>query len=278
MRFAKLQRRQGFAASWGKHRLSRSALLKLDRADSHIAELDDFLVRERPFEMFVRTNLDTGQRTMVPRRNDDVAERVALIAGDAVHNIRAALDHAYGAIVSPLVTKPNELKKVQFPFSATAASLEDRIKARFADRVSARFFQEMVALAPHPEGGGNHLLHLVDQLDIPDKHRALIPTGDISKLGPDLIRREVPDFPMDTGAALFASGITFQWPMNRSIPMSLGFLIGPHLGTYEKKLDFPVGVVFQVAPPHLRKPAVELLKGLSHAAREAVKRMVRAST
>lgn len=71
-------------------------LAKLDRADEHLealsAETLAFL-RSRPIELRGEMDKDIGRYSVRIRLKERPPVRLGLIVGDAVHNLRAALDH-----------------------------------------------------------------------------------------------------------------------------------------------------------------------------------------
>ena len=69
--------------------------LKVERAKEHIAELEA-LVRSfnesKPHEFFVEKDDKTGEDVIRVRIHKAVPKRTSIIVGDAVHNLRSALD------------------------------------------------------------------------------------------------------------------------------------------------------------------------------------------
>jgi hypothetical protein len=156
-----------------------SANLKIDQAAKHVAALDELFRENRPFSYILETNVKTGERATFAKKNETVIDASRITIGDAVHNLRSALDHAYWGIVSSFAATEVERRKVQFPFSKTVARLDEAVKNRLADRVSPAFYQALIDLKPHGDPGGNELLYLIDEIDVLDKHKLLVPTGDL---------------------------------------------------------------------------------------------------
>lgn len=251
--------------------MSRTALLKIDRASERIIELSNLLDEERPFRYILETNTITRERATFAKHNQAVIDRAGLIAGDAVHNIRSSLDHAWWAIVSPLVPEPRARRFIQFPFSETATRLEDAVSSRLAQRVSEEFFRAVVRLKPHGEAGGNRLLYLIDQLDIPDKHRTLPPTANYTRINSRIIQQQVPDFPsgiLDGGFGMNRRDIV--WKANVIHPATLGTAVPPTTYIFEKELDVPVDIIFEIDAPYFRGPLVPTLNQLVDVARETI--------
>jgi hypothetical protein len=246
--------------------------LKLKRASKRIDELNAFLREERPFTYVVQTDTITGQRATLAKKNETIADEAAAIAGDAAHNLRSALDHVYWSIVSPFATTPKERRAVQFPFSERADRLEEAVKNRLANRVSDRFFRAICGLKPYAENGGNRPLYLIELMDIPDKHRALIPVGDYTRLSSDIIRRQVPDFPPGIENCSFGSNrrdVVWRNPGPFAADQ-LGELVPPTTHMFEKKLNVPVEIVFAIGELNFRGPLVPILNKLVDVARETI--------
>ncbi len=93
-----------------------------------------------------------------------------VIVGDAVHNLRAALDLAAVEVVA---RNGGNTKNVYFPFADAAENLEEMIKRRNFHRASAEDQDALRELQPF--AGGNNLLRSLHDLDIQDKHHSLIP-------------------------------------------------------------------------------------------------------
>jgi hypothetical protein len=252
--------------------MTKNAYLKIDRAAKHINELNELFHDKRPFRYVVETNTHTRQRATYAKKDEAVADEAAIIAGDALHCLRTALDYAYWNRVSPLATSDRERKKVQFPFSETAARLDAAVASRLAKRVSPEFFHYLVELRPHGEAGGNEMLYLLHDRDTVDKHRDLVPTGDYKKLSSEIVRRQVPDFPegiIDGGFGQNHRDVV--WPLHHSIKSRLG-LPGLPLGRIlEHELDVPVDVVFQIRGSGSPKQLIPTLHVLSGMVRNIVK-------
>jgi hypothetical protein len=92
------------------------------------------------------------------------------IVGDAVHNLRSALDLLAVEVVS---RNGGNSKSVYFPFADSAEMLEQMIKRRNFHRASDADLATLRQLQPYT--GGHPLLRSLHDLDIQDKHHSLIP-------------------------------------------------------------------------------------------------------
>lgn len=254
--------------------MTDSASLKIDRATEHVTELKVLFQKQRPFAYVLETDTKAGQRATFAKRNESVIHRVALICGDAVHNLRAALDHAYWEIVSPFATTDKERRGLQFPFSETEALLDKAVKTRLADRVSPSFYQFLLDLKPHGELGGNEYLSLIHKFDILDKHKLLIPTGDYTKISSETLIKQVPDFPRGLFNCSFGQNnrdVTWNIPpMNRTQRRAARI---PDTGVLEQILNVPVDIVFTVTGHVNHHPVIPTLHKLIDVASSTIQAM-----
>jgi hypothetical protein len=152
------------------------AASKIERAKHHI----DYLNRawgqyaSAPSHgLAIVQNAEGTQRTVRIVMSPAIPFEIALIIGDAVHNLRAALDLATWEIVSPF--NPKRPKSVQFPFGQSRDRFEDALTTREIKRAGKKIVDAFCALEPYPKGKGEQLWKL-DALDIADKHKLLIPS------------------------------------------------------------------------------------------------------
>lgn len=254
--------------------MADSAALKIHRASEHINELNVLFQKMRPFTYVLETNTKTGQRATFAKRSETTIEKAAVICGDIVHNLRAALDHAYWEIVSPVATTDKERRNLQFPFSETEARLDEAVKTRLADRVSPTFYQALLDLKPHGEPGGNEFLALIHKLDIIDKHKLLVPTGDYTRLSSEMLIKQVPDFPRGLDNCGFGQNHRdVVWnipPMNREERRSAKI---PDSGILEQELNVPVDIVFTLEGSISLRPVIPTLHRLIDVADATVRIM-----
>jgi hypothetical protein len=223
---------------------------KVERAEKHICELEELLTEKRPFKYVWEYNARTGENATFAQRDETVIVEAAGIAADALHNLRSALDHAYWAIVSPFATTPSQERAIQFPFSATADRLVEGIRNRLALRVSQNFFDELVAIAPHGEPGGNEILYAVHHFNGIDKHRQPIPLADYKRITSIELAKQIDNFPpglfMDVNLGKARRDIVWH-----SFPMCW---LSEHC-IFQKELDVPVEIVIELG---LKQPVLML--------------------
>jgi len=152
--------------------------LKLWRARSHIGELTDQMrayLNRAPFHLeIVNAPTFTNGKKWVVRVREEVPADFSAIVGDVIHNLRTSLDLLACELVRANGRSDNG---VYFPFAESAADLPRMIRKRHMNRAKP----EVVALIEEsqPYIGGNRALRAIHDLDIMDKHQALIPTLDM---------------------------------------------------------------------------------------------------
>lgn len=260
-----------------------SAALKINRATEHIEELNELFREKRPFGYVLETNTKTSERATLTKKNEAVVNTGALLCGDAVHNLRSALDHAYWEIVSPRLDTDRELKSAQFPFSKTRDGLPKAIQQRFAHYAGMGFYCALLKLRPYGEPGGNELLYLVHSLDTIDKHKLLIPTADYTRVSSDAIIKFAPDFPQNVqigDSVVFGpGGRHIVWHFAGRLPTEqLGSIKPPTMHIFERELDVPVDIVFDIGTPGHGRPIIRTLDKMVDTTRETIEIMRTAST
>jgi hypothetical protein len=151
---------------------------KLDRAaelrDSFHAESTRYL-NSNPYGVLRKDNRKTKKCTFYVTRVPDVPPSLIAIVGDALHNLRSALDHLAWQIV---------IKAGNTPTTATAFPICNDIehhKSVSPERMkgmSQAAIDAINDLKPYKGGGDpENLLWCLHRLDAIDKHRLLVTTG-----------------------------------------------------------------------------------------------------
>jgi hypothetical protein len=148
--------------------------VKIQRAKKHIYELDAEIgafLKSNPYLIFQEIQPDTGRKVWHVQVRRQPPPRLSAITGDAVHNLRSALD----LLVNQLVLAPSEPSdKTAFPIGWDLADYEAKVP-RYTKGVSDTAKAMIANLKPYK--GGNDSLWRLHRLDIADKHRLLIPVG-----------------------------------------------------------------------------------------------------
>jgi hypothetical protein len=152
-----------------------SARLKVQRANRHIENLQA-VIADFSADKFYEFVVDGNLGAIVTRLLKPFPDDVPLIIGDAVHNMRSALDHTVTAIVQSTVKQRDRL----FPFHKDRKCLvSDTAKLDPIEKSLAGAKRLIVDEAQSYEGGNGNLygLHLLDRID---KHNEIIVTTAIA--------------------------------------------------------------------------------------------------
>lgn len=152
-----------------------AAVAKVERANHHIS---DFATQVRrffdgyPYNVMQEADQETqrfGYHLYERRRFPD--RRFALIIGDALHNLRSALDYLISACSRANGASQD---RSQFPFAGEEKKLADAIDRHVTKAGAGEIAAGLVRrLKPYP--GGNDSLIALHALDNIDKHRLVLP-------------------------------------------------------------------------------------------------------
>lgn len=163
------------------------ARLKVERAKAHIAEVERevaaFLGR-RPYRIVQELNLEIERFAMLVSLTRPLPVMIPVIVGDAVHNLRTALDHALCAIVA---AEGKTIRDTTFPFAKLDADFEEVLK-RKARKAPAPAKQACRDIKPYP--GGNDLLVALHELDLMDKHQLVLTMAAAGTFNAQYIERD----------------------------------------------------------------------------------------
>jgi hypothetical protein len=153
----------------------RDARLKIDRANKHIADVQATVgsLKDR-YTSIVETHQPTGGQSLKYECPDleNILIELSLITGDAVHNLRASLDYAWIAIITKLGLPTT--KWTRFPFYETRERLDEALLQRKINTASLALYERVLSdVKPYP--GGNDTLWALNEIDILDKHKLLVP-------------------------------------------------------------------------------------------------------
>ena len=151
--------------------------LKLKRARHHIGELMNEIsafLQRTPFYLEIAPGGTPDTPTWTVHVREEVPPEFSTSIGDVIHNLRAALNLMACELVR--LNGQND-SDVCFPFSRSEADFHPAIKRCKFDQASAEAIALLKSLKPYR--GGNDALRAVHDLDVMDKHRALILTTDM---------------------------------------------------------------------------------------------------
>ena len=138
---------------------------------------------------------------------ESIRNNIALVAGDAIHNVRTALDYVWcDAIVTPS-------KFSKFPVYPNLGQLEAGLKGTGLHIANPRLFRLMMEeIRPFRDGG--NVLYLLHHFDIKDKHSLLLP---VSKFG-SIKKIKV----SDRNGPVEATSWGFEWSASYHIDLEAG--------------------------------------------------------
>ena len=166
----------------------RDARLKIDRANKHIEEIKTaVLCLHEAYISVIESDANTGGHSIKYKCPDleDRLLQIALMTGDAVHNLRTALDYAWIATIDSL--RLPQTRYTKFPFTETLKMLQDQLAERQINTANPILFEKLTADIK-PYRAGNLHLWALHSLDITDKHKLLLPL--VNYAGADGIRVE----------------------------------------------------------------------------------------
>jgi hypothetical protein len=252
--------------------------LKLKRAEHHINDLSNrmnaFLV-DNPPKIMIQIRGEASEIAFRPKKETPIPDDFSVIIGDAVHNLRSALDVTLYSMARDTARKP---ERIQFPFpkDATHKAFKDACESGQIEFTGEKVVETIRLLKPYP--AGNPILNGIHALSITDKHRLLI------------LVRAVPYFVTGTSAGEFFG--RFIGPWFNAVPPGIKVnLIAPKDGDlltinlqgtnipsceHEAAIQLPFVISFGENQPFSHTPVIEsLVKAKTEAAR-AVEKMVAA--
>lgn len=153
-----------------------AARLKIDRANKHIADLKTTIGRiPDRYISTIETDAKTGGQSIKHYFPDEnmFLSNLALIIGDAIHNLRAALDYAWLGTIERFF--PGTVNKdTKFPIRETEQDIKGALNGRGIEIAVPNLFNRVVSDIK-PYRGGNDSIFSLHHLDIRDKHALLIP-------------------------------------------------------------------------------------------------------
>lgn len=150
-----------------------SAFLKVERAYAHINNIESAfnLFREtHSAEFIIGKDPNTGTQFIDLDVGDAMPVDFPVIIGDAIHNLRTALDHAMWELMG--IDKGIQDRNTAFPFSRTKTEYEAACNGVKTPRDDTKKF--LISLEAYEDGAGECLYGL-NRLDIRDKHIMLTP-------------------------------------------------------------------------------------------------------
>jgi hypothetical protein len=167
-----------------------AATLKIERANKHIADLDAIIsALPEAYISTIEPNEKGGEtiKYFAPDVSKITAD-MAVIIGDAIHNLRAAVEYAYLGAVERHA--PSVLDKyTKFPIGKTRKDVECALKNRKIDILSPKLFDRILSDI-EPSEDRNCLVVFLHDLDVSDKHWLLTPLLQLSWVHDIIVQNE----------------------------------------------------------------------------------------
>jgi hypothetical protein len=159
---------------------------KIKRAYHHIAELETCIdsLKKRLLataHVDANTGCEYIKCGFADAEESEILEGLSAIIGDAVHNMKCALDHVWFETVRRLIPS-GSWGKTRFPVYPTRDDLELALRKLEIDVSSPYFFRFIIGQIK-PYDTGDWAIRPMHKLDIRDKHRLLIPAIYYSSIG-----------------------------------------------------------------------------------------------
>lgn len=159
------------------------AKLKIERAKKHINDLERSMKRfaeSSPYTIVVNRDSETGCNFIDVQAIKSMPEEFALIIGDALHNLRSALDYVINDIEFALWGE--RFKHTKFP--CIHESRESFMGA--VNALKEKSCEEVVSyienvIQPYRGGNGDAIWRL-NMIELDNKHRLLIPKVNVTSV------------------------------------------------------------------------------------------------
>jgi hypothetical protein len=152
--------------------------LKIERANKHISDLDTAIaafLATKPYKVGVKRDPETRKPVYYVTDVQPVLPEVCIILGDAIHNLRGALDHLAQQLY--LVGSETTVYRKQTSFFIAQKATEyRRVVGDKVEKMRKGTIDALAALEPYKDGKGNDfwVLHSLNNID---KHRTLVAAG-----------------------------------------------------------------------------------------------------
>lgn len=150
----------------------QTAQLKIKRADRHIQELESALTAfldTNPYTLRIKENPKTGH-IFVNLQAHSLPETVPLILGDAIHNLRVAIE----LLINQIITNAGGSKGAKITFRETREEFSTLRSQGEIHRTNPDLWHFIIdTIEPHK--GGKFAAWELNKLDVGDKHHLIIP-------------------------------------------------------------------------------------------------------
>jgi hypothetical protein len=241
-----------------------SLLLKVERAKKYISDLEaeyDRFHQTKPYTFSDSTNPQTGERTYYVEHAEPIPMEFSVIIGDALNNLRCALDHLAYHLVYVGVGAVKSYPDAKFPMGNSLSDYNEQ-KLRALNGMRQDAVTAIDALEPYIGGAGEYFVHLA-RLNNFDKHRLLLTAwscfeGHKAFLSDrEMLAKFHGGKPSDYTNSLLA-------PTSRIFPLKAGdTLLTVPKSEVEDDLTFLLGIAFAEPEIVMGKPVIGTLREMT---------------
>lgn len=152
---------------------------KIQRANQHISDIHDMLLAfgrlPDSYTLWVDNDIETGQNSLCVDFRWDLfpADDIALTIGDALHNLRSALDLMYYQVVLSCGGKPSDYTRL--PIFEERKKVESWLESALKKRQLSTEVFLFILDTIKPYATGNPLLYALREMNDRDKHQLFVP-------------------------------------------------------------------------------------------------------
>ncbi len=203
---------------------------KLNRATELVEELQAAIAEYHKSDPYqVKVKMDPETRRLIYYVSDvkDVPEKIKLLVGDIIQNLRSSLDHLAYRLFIVAGGSSTSARHIYFPIAEDEATFNSPDTQRKIKGIVQTAVDRIHAIKPYR--GGNDVLWQIHELNNRDKHRLLLTAG-ASFGSMDIaahMREGFKKFFEETGAILPS---IFVEPAEKKFPLKVGdelFIDGP---------------------------------------------------
>jgi hypothetical protein len=232
---------------------------KIERANKHIRDLDAAIaafLAINPYKVAAKRDPETGKPIYYVAEVQPVPHEICIILGDAIHNLRTALDHLAQQLYLAGSGASVYRKETGF-FIAQKATEYKRAVGGKVEKMGREAIDALAALEPYKGGKGNDfwVLHSPNNID---KHRTLVAAGSSYEAVVPGMPENVRKFAAERGIDLrdFSIGIT---PADNLCPLKIGDELFIGLPDDEINPDMKFKFAVALNEPDIIKPGPMLV-------------------
>jgi hypothetical protein len=151
------------------------ARAKIERANIHVAEIEKRVTAlEHTDTAVVEIHPEHGTERLTHALDESAFDALALVVGDAIHNLNCALDYTWLQTIEKLAPT-NVNGRAKFPVHRAIEELKGSLRKGNIDTTCPALFYFVVDVI-QPCDGGNPAIWPVHCFANRDKHRLIIPT------------------------------------------------------------------------------------------------------